>query len=523
MRLLLVLLCLWPWMAHADEIDDFLNAPANPLNLTLGLEDDSAESAIIGPSGGKLQLKNAAGDSFVLTIPEGALLTDTRITATPIAKASGLPEGVGAITGLVLKPDGLELGQTATLEITPKTPIPAEARVHWGFYADGADAFLHIPVPNTDSITIPIDHFSGAGVSFADKIDLQFDRWRQERVEDRIRSHVAELLYESHMDAIDFGDVGESGNAQAEEATRFMKEVGSRLILTGQLQLANHAAADCATMETATRAILAVDKEGQLLGSEDAVIDQEMIRQLFDRYWTVCFPEKVKICQTTGDVPQLATFGMAYERQRQLIGISGEAVVDPGRKDALRAAMEACGRFKLTAKASGKWEDSAGVYGTTEYTVDVPIRLKFSSPDRLDYTLEGEGAPTSQNVTFVDYACWKLDRSYAAKPMQAKLQSLEFREDHSPLRVELNMRAVELMAVITCPTNKFKKTIENDVAWTSWAVAHLKERKGWSFVLKTMKAGSHPKIFTYSWEGKGSDQGTTANDTTALTLEHLGG
>ena len=38
-----------------------------------------------------------------------------------------------------------------------------------------------------------------------------------------------------------------------------------------------------------------------------------------------------------------------------------------------------------------------------------------------------------------------------------------------------------------------------------------------------MKAGSHPKIFSYSWEGKGSDQGTTASDTTTLTLEHIGG
>ena len=124
MRIWLFLLCLWPIAAFAEETDDFYTAPAKPLNLTLALEDDSAETAILGPDGGKLKLKNAAGDSFVLTFPEGALLTDTRITATPIATTSGLPEGTGAITGLVLKPDGLELAATATLEITPKASIP---------------------------------------------------------------------------------------------------------------------------------------------------------------------------------------------------------------------------------------------------------------------------------------------------------------------------------------------------------------------------------------------------------------
>lgn len=514
------LLCFWPLAALADEIDDFLSAPANPLNLTLTLEDDD-ETALIGPGGGTMNLTSTSGDRFVLTFPEGALLTDTRITATPIVTTAGLPDGAGAIIGLVLKPDGLDLAQTATLEITPKTPIPPESRLHWGFYADGVDAFLHIPVPGSDKIILPIDHFSGAGVSFADRANLQLDRWKQTRMEDRIRTEIALNMKVAGL--IDIGATADTSEAIAAEAARLVREDASRLILRGWQKLVASPAADCETIETATRSINEIDKLRQLLGAEDSLADQDLTRKFFDRYWQVCFPEKVKICQTTGDLPQLAAFGLAYERQRQLVGVSGEAVADPKRSAELRAAMEACGRYKLTAQASGRWEDNAGVYGTTEYTVDVPIRLKFSNPDTLTYTLEGEGAPTAQNVTFVDYACWKLDRSYAKKPMLARLQSLEFRTDHSPLRVELNIRAVELMAVITCPTNRFRKTIENDVAWTTWAVAHRKDRAGWSFVLKTMKAGSHPKIFSYSWEGKGSDQGTTASDTTVLTLEHIGG
>jgi hypothetical protein len=37
-----------------------------------------------------------------------------------------------------------------------------------------------------------------------------------------------------------------------------------------------------------------------------------------------------------------------------------------------------------------------------------------------------------------------------------------------------------------------------------------------------MKPGSHPKIFSYTWEGRGSEDGVAASDTTDLVLEHIG-
>lgn len=521
MRFLLFMLAFWPLTVLADGIDDLLDAPANPLNLTLTLEED-AETAIIGFNGGKLKLKSAAGDSFVLTLPPGALLTDTRITATPIAATSGLPEGAGAITGVVLKPDGLELARTATLEITPKTPIPPESRLHWGFYADGSDAFLHIPLAAKASIVLPIDHFSGAGVSIIDRANLALDRWKQERMEDRIRSEIALRMKVAGL--IDIGVTADTSEAIAEEAARLVREDASRLILRGWQKLVASPAADCETIETATRSINEIDKLRQLIGAGENLANPDLMKKFFDRYWQMCFPEKVEICKSTGDLPQLAAFGMAYDRQRQLIGVDGTN--DSGiaaRMDQLRTAMAACGRYKLTVEASGQWKDNAGVYGTTAYKVDVPIRLQFTNPDFLTYTLEGEGPPMAQNVTFVDYACWKLDSSHGGAAMLARLQSLEFDADNKPLRVDLKLRAAEVMAVITCPTNRFKKTIENDVAWVVWAVAHRKDRVGRGFGLKELKANSHPKIFTYAWEGNGEDQGTTASDTTKLTLEHIGG
>lgn len=56
---------------------------------------------------------------------------------------------------------------------------------------------------------------------------------------------------------------------------------------------------------------------------------------------------------------------------------------------------------------------------------------------------------------------------------------------------------------------------------SSWGVAHQRERQGKFFVLQTMKAGSHPQIFSYDWDGKGTDANITANDSTKLVLEHI--
>lgn len=519
MRVFLFLMLLWPLAAQAEtdaELQEFLTAPANPLDLGITGDEAAAVTAMLGPRGGTLKLQNDAGDAFVLTIPEGALLTETQITAIPITASTGLPDGAGTISGLILKPDGLELAVTATLEITPKDPIPLEDRLHWGFYEDGKDAFLHVPVlggVSPDSIVIPIDHFSGAGVSIAAKINLQLDRWRQTALEDRLSTELANTLRE----------VAKGGASGDEVISKALTE-NRRQIIAGRQLIASRDASSCKDFESALRAILSIEKQGRLVGVDDDGESNAVINDLLTRKFSACLKEALEQCLASGDLSTLTVFAVNFERQRVLLGLvsDNDPFLDGGYAEQVRAAMERCGRFKLTVKADGKWKDGAGVSGTTAYKIEVPIRIKFHGEDLFSYSLEGEAAPTEQTVTFVDEACWKLDRSYADQPMKAVLQGLEFRQDHTPLRVTLNMRAVELMAVVTCPKNKFRKTIEHDVAWSVWGVAHIRERTGWSFTLKTMKAGSHPKIFSTSWEGEGKSDGLAASDTTALTLEHIG-
>jgi hypothetical protein len=84
----------------------------------------------IGPAGGTFSATGANGDIYSLTIPEGALFTDTTIAVIPVASARGLPEGAGPVSGVVLQPEGLALARTGWLEITlPPRSRPRSWRI----------------------------------------------------------------------------------------------------------------------------------------------------------------------------------------------------------------------------------------------------------------------------------------------------------------------------------------------------------------------------------------------------------
>lgn len=518
MRIFLFVILLFPFAALAEtdaELGAFLTAPPNPLDLSITTDAAAEKTTVIGPSGGTLKLKNAAGDAFILTFPEGALLTSTRITAIPISETTGLPEGVGPITGLVLQPDGLELAATATLEITPKTPIPPESRLHWGFYEDGKDAFLHIPVQDTDSIVIPIDHFSGAGIGFADRLNLQLDRWKQGLLEDRLRTQVAEMIR----------NIKSSGATDAEIVTEALVE-GKRRIVAGRRAIASRSAATCDDIRETAKTVMAIEKQAQLLGIPPDDEVWALIGDLVERGFSVCLKDALDVCLATGDLSTLLVFAVEYERMRLMLAFTSEeaAFLGPEKVAAMKAAMERCGRYKLTVQAKGHWVDGVGVYGDVDFKVEVPIRIKFSGIDMFYFSLVGEAHATDVNITFVDYACWVLETYRQGSPMQAKLTDLIFDKDHAPKRVTLAMKGPELFAVTSCTSKKRgKKTIESPVSESTWGIAHAGNRSGPGYILKTMKAGSHPKLFSYSWEGTGTAANVTSNDTTTLTLEHIGG
>jgi hypothetical protein len=523
LALLFMTLCL-PARADLPSWDDpeWYAAPPNPLNLEMTPDIPRGVQSTIGPAGGTFSTTGANGDVYALTIPAGALFTDTTISIIPVAQAEGLPEGAGPFSGVILQPNGLELAKTGWLEITPVTPIPPEKLALWGFYGTGQDARGEVNWPGAgDRIVIPLDHFSGAGVSTSDRIDLQLDKWRQTALEDRITSQIAQALREYQAEVKANPDADQS---ETTRRTASLIDRNSRTLKRGYDQILNSPAAGCKDIERMVGAILGLERERQLLGIRDELVSREWLAGLFDRYWTVCLPSELDICLKTGDLQELALFAVKFERQRQLLLVAGESAVDWSQVEAqVRAALERCGRFKLDITASGQWRDPSGVNGTLSFRVEVPMRLTFTAPTGFAHLIEGEAPASAINATFVDSQCWKPDSFRNGKPMLARVHTYEFRQNiHLPGKLELRATAPEIIAQLSCVGDKMSHNIEAPMSPMLWAVAHQKDLNGEVFKLAKFKAGDHPNLWEMEWTDQGSGDGISlAQDTTKLKFIHI--
>ena len=500
-----------PALSQTDPDPDpgWLTDPPNPLNLTVTGDQTGAVESVVGHEGGRFELEDAAGNRFALSFPEGALLTDTLIKMTPIATSEGLPEGASPIIGLLLQPDGLRLARDAVLEIRPAAAIAPGDRLHWGFYGGGEDAFLHIPDLDAEGIVIPFDHFSGVGVSIADRMNMQLDRWRQSALEDRVSTRIVERLRATIRD--------EGGVISWE--TSMAIEDDLRLARDGYRRLTEQQGTSCDDVKRAAGGIISIIRTAISLGVATDN-EQELFTSIWDKYWTRCFPEQTQICLSTGDINTLVDFALTYEKQRQIAGVADHTgMLDPHIAADLRQAMERCGRYKLEVRADGRWRDPSDVAGNLSFSADPPLRLEFIDLETLKFEIYGEAPATDVNVTFNDSACWQFHGHRNGGPMKAKIRSLEFRRDegHGPLRMAIEMTAPEIFASISCDGYQMEPPMSPMV----WAVAHVAERTGEVFRPAHWKPGSHPRLFTMDWTGQAVDDGLDATDTTTLTLVHI--
>ena len=142
---------------------DFVT-PADPLNVTVTLDESSTASAMISSNGGSLSLTAADGSVYTLEIPAKALDADTLITMTAVKSMDGAPLDSGDVAAVQLEPSGLFFNEILTLTITPAKDIPIKNQVAFGYEGNGQDYHLAGVDPQSKDIKIKLMQFSGAGV-----------------------------------------------------------------------------------------------------------------------------------------------------------------------------------------------------------------------------------------------------------------------------------------------------------------------------------------------------------------------
>ena len=196
---------------------DWLSARAEPVQLALTLDSANARTRMITPRGGLITATGADGTRYRLEIPRDALLADAEITVIPVANVGGLPLEGGSIAAVQLEPDGLRLMQPATLTITPRTEVPIEEQVAYGYFGNGQDAHLYPLEIDSERIEMTLLHFSGYGFGRAPQNDpgrkaLQ----KAASYEARVSAELAEVI--SAERARQILGVGESPDQPLNEA-----------------------------------------------------------------------------------------------------------------------------------------------------------------------------------------------------------------------------------------------------------------------------------------------------------------
>ncbi|HET7142899.1 MAG TPA: hypothetical protein VFI68_02660 [Anaerolineales bacterium] len=147
---------------NAPVVD--FEAPAEPLNVTVQLDEASTTSSTITPSGGSLSLTAGDGTVFTLDVPAEALAADTLITMTAVKSIEGAPLDNNAPAAVQLEPSGLFFSEVLTLTIIPGQEIPIENQIIFGYESNGQDYHLALVDPKSSEIKIKLMEFSGAGV-----------------------------------------------------------------------------------------------------------------------------------------------------------------------------------------------------------------------------------------------------------------------------------------------------------------------------------------------------------------------
>ena len=346
-------------------------SPADPVNVAVTLDDAKKVEAAIPVEGGTVSATGADGTVYRLDIPKDALLVETTIGLTPVAKLDGMPFG-SATHAVQLSPEGLFLYDAAILTITPTLAIPKAEQIVFGYREDGKDVILAPPILEQGEIKIHVQHFSGNGVTRGLLADMEPVRQRlggdaQRRIEGALNTELNRISQEG----------GEWQSAQAvaaylEALLQFEEQVVSvRVAAAGE---------SCAAGRLAIETVLDLERKRQLLGAGTGGNPIDNYPGLVDTAARVCLHEEFELCVEDHVIHRMPAVWRSLERQYTLLDLPVDNAV-------LREARDltiTCLTFKLKLESTGTLDAGDGGYKST---VTSEVTLHFD-PDT--HKIKGE-------------------------------------------------------------------------------------------------------------------------------------
>jgi hypothetical protein len=306
------------------------------LSVAARLDQSRAVSSDIPTTGGTISATAANGTVFTLTVPPDALLSEERITMTPVDAVDGLPLSGGLSAAVELAPTGLRLFQLATLTIAPAAAIPIAEEITFAWRGTGEEFFLYPPELGTPTISMKLMHFGGYGVGRGSAADQAAQQLRPPASSEDALSQRLQDLFANRRRAQSLG-LG----SHAEDPADFYARVEAELrayynsVLANELEVAR---TNCERGKAIAPKALSWARSAQLIGLGETFAGEidNIMSALVDALVN-CYNESFDKCVDNHDPAQVQQM-LSYARQAALLGADDRIDHDK---------IERCARFEL--------------------------------------------------------------------------------------------------------------------------------------------------------------------------------
>lgn len=449
------------------ELQHFFDIPADPIAVSVNLDDAYQAEALIGPQGGTLSASAADGTIYRLEVPTGALTNDTTIRMTPVNTIEGLPFGSESYA-VQFQPEGLQLYDFAVLTITPAQEIPLDQQIFFGYQGEGENLVLAPPVVDSSEIKIQLDHFSGYGVSKGFLADIEPLRARiGGEAEVRLRSSIAEQLAKARQGQL-LGDETSGSEINWESIFKQWEEqvIKPRLAAAGK---------SCAAGRLAIQTVLSYERQRQLLGmGESSLSDVLSSNGLLDTITENCMKEEFELCQEEHIIHRIIPAWLGVERQYQLLGFAEGP--RPAALDNAKNYVRRCLTFELQFHSEVNMDDGEG--GGFTSVVESKVNLQFN-PDEM--IIKAEAPLVNTDFEFRTPGC-----SVTSNRGGSTFEAMDFSftpDTHSPTEELGYVRDFKLIYYPGNTTESFAVTCEGNPPFTSpaslfWTGTYLITHEG---------------------------------------------
>lgn len=274
-----------------------------------------AVAVVTFQEGGSLSLTNDGGTRFTFTVAPSNVLNSVAITMQFVTNFNAFPFENEMRSAVKFEPEGFRFHGAGLLEIQFPTNVPHLKLSSFGFGGQGGDFHLVPDLVNTNSVRIPVTHFSvfGTAVWGPTERTKAFET-RVENVESANAHRTAELFGLVREQQL-LGCVDCGANSMA-EVIQIQQDYVDRQ-LKPQFEAAG---TDCSLFRALTPRVLGIDRQQQLLGITHG--ENFFSTASAQKAMCNCLEELVFAC-IAKDISAESFFQglLGIERQGQLLGL----------------------------------------------------------------------------------------------------------------------------------------------------------------------------------------------------------